>query len=78
MLRDRELNSRHHRHGGLGNDLVEKLAIEPPKSGVELLNAIGQTSHFFDSLGLAWSRNYQENRFVLLNWIDAVKNNMEI
>jgi hypothetical protein len=72
MLRDRELNTRHHRHGGFGNELIARLALGTPQSGRDILNSIVQISQIFDPLGFAWSENYQEKRFTLLDWVEIV------
>ncbi len=77
MLRDRDLGTNHHRHGGYGNELLEKLAFEAPQNGLDILKAIAQTAQIFDALGREWSETYSENRFTLLDWVETVKNELD-
>ncbi len=74
MLRDRSEGTRHHRIGGIGNELVMEMnASSPTYSRLGILSSIEQSAQLFDQLSKEWSDNYQDQRFPLLEWINIAR-----
>jgi hypothetical protein len=74
MLRDRGTGTTIHKHGGAGNQLVAQLEItRNPFTPVGILDSIEKSNEIFEKLAVEWSSEYQENRQLLLTWIEGAK-----
>jgi predicted nucleotidyltransferase len=70
LLRDRSEGTAHHRHGGIGNDVVAQLELtRQPSTALGILDSLEQSSIAFDQLVARWSECYHEQRHPLLDWI---------
>lgn len=70
ILRDRDEGTTHHKAGGQGNLVVERLAAtQRPYTAAGILDSIERSSIAFDALAAEWSPTYQEQRHPLLAWI---------
>ena len=71
MLRDRELGTTVHKHGGPGNQLVFELEkSQQPFNSSGILESIKQSNLIFEKLAMEWSDAFQANPQPLLKWID--------
>jgi len=74
MLRDRATGTNIHNHGGSGNQLVAELEItRKPFTSMGILDSIKESNEIFEKLACEWSSEYQENRQLLLNWLEKAK-----
>lgn len=74
LLRDRATGTRIHKQGGIGNQIVAQLeGTQQPFTPAGILESIRASSEVFERLALEWSSSYQENRQVLLDWIERAK-----
>jgi predicted nucleotidyltransferase len=74
MLRDRTTGTNIHNYGGMGNEVVAQLEItQKPFTSIGILDSIKESNEVFEKLACEWSSNYQENRHLLLNWIEKAK-----
>ena len=74
MLRDKATGTNIHKHGGTGNQLVAQLEItQKPFTPIGILDSIKESNEVFEKLACEWSNNYQENRQLLLDWIEKAK-----
>jgi hypothetical protein len=74
MLRDRATGTTIHRHGGPGNELVARLdTARKPFTSLGILESIKESNELFEKLAGEWSNTYQENRQLLLDWIEKAK-----
>jgi len=74
MLRDRATGTTIHKHGGTGNQLVAQLEItQKPFTSIGILDSIKESNEVFEKLAREWSSKYQENRQLLLDWIEKAK-----
>jgi len=74
MLRDRATGTNIHKHGGKGNQLVAQLEItQKPFTSIGILDSIKESNGVFEKLACEWSSKYQENRQLLLDWIEKAK-----
>jgi predicted nucleotidyltransferase len=74
LLRDRTEGTAHHRHGGIGNPVVARLAPAcRPYTAAGILDSLEQSSIAFDRLAREWSDTYQDRRHRLLSWIDLAR-----
>jgi Streptomycin adenylyltransferase len=70
LLRDRAEGTAHHRHGGLGNDVVAQLdPTRQPYTAPGILDSLEQCAIAFDELASRWAEQYHEQRYPLLGWI---------
>lgn len=70
VLRDRALGTSHHRKGGWGNDFIARLeTTQHPFTAMGILESIKQSNIVFDELAKQWSKDYCEQRHLLLAWI---------
>jgi predicted nucleotidyltransferase len=74
LLRDRATGTNIHKHSAIGNQLVVQLEItQQPFTAIGILDSIKASNEIFEKLACEWSPTYQENRQLLLNWIDKAK-----
>jgi Streptomycin adenylyltransferase len=74
LLRDRSEGTGHHRHGGVGNEVVAQLApTRQPYTAAGILRSLEESSIAFDRLAAQWSDAYQEHRHPLLSWITVAR-----
>jgi len=74
MLRDRATGTAIHKHGGSGNELVAQLDTgRNPFTSMGILDSIRESNELFEKLAGEWSNTYQENRQILLDWIEKAK-----
>ena len=74
MLRDRATGTTIHKHGGSGNELVAQLdTARKPFTPLGILDSTKESNELFEKLAGEWSNTYQENRRLLLDWIEKAK-----
>lgn len=74
LLRDRAEGTAHHRHGGIGNDVVAQLEpARQPYTALGILNCLEQSGIAFDRLAARWSEGYHGQRHPLLSWIQLAR-----
>lgn len=74
LLRDRAMGTNIHKHGGTGNQLVAQLGTtQKPFTSIGILDSIQASHEIFEKLACEWSPTYQENRHLLLEWIEKAK-----
>ena len=74
LLRDRATGTNIHKHGGTGNQLVAQLeTTQKPFTPIGILDSIKASNEIFEKLTCEWSPTYQENRYLLLEWIKKAK-----
>ena len=74
MLRDRTTGTNIHKNGGIGNQFVASLEVtQHPFTSIGILESIKASNDVFEKLALQWSGSYQENRQLLLDWIERAK-----
>jgi Streptomycin adenylyltransferase len=74
MLRDRETGTNIHRHGGIGNPFVSELEVtQKPFTAIGILDSINASNEVFENLAYEWSKDYQEKRQLLQDWIEKAK-----
>ena len=74
MLRDRKTGTNIHKEGGDGNQLFAGLQItQKPFTSLGILDSIKESNQVFETLAREWSSDYQENRQLLLEWIEKAK-----
>ncbi len=74
MLRDRATGVNIHKHGSIGNQLVAQLeATQSLFTPIGILDSIKASNEIFEKLARKWSKDYQENRQSLLDWIEKAK-----
>ncbi len=74
LLRDRAAGTNIHKHGGTGNQLVAQLeTAQKPFNALGILDSIQASNEVFEKLAGEWSNTYQENRHLLLAWIEKAK-----
>ena len=74
MLRDRETGTNIHKQGGIGNPVVAQLEVtQKPFTAIGILDSIKASHEVFEKLACEWSNSYQENRQLLLDWIEKAK-----
>ena len=74
MLRDRATGTNIHKQGGIGKQVVTQLEpTQQPFTSIGILDSIKASNEIFEKLALEWSSSYQENRQLLLNWIERAK-----
>lgn len=74
VLRDRATGTNIHKHGGIGNQVIEQLEVtQKPFTSIGILESIKASDKMFEKLAHEWSRDYQENRQPLLDWIEQAK-----
>lgn len=74
LLRDRAAGTNIHKHGGTGNQLVAQLeTAQKPFTTLGILDSIQASNELFEKLAAEWSNTYQENRHLLLEWIEKAK-----
>lgn len=73
MLRDRATGTNIHKDGGIGNQFVPRLEVtQQPFTSMGILDSIKASNEVFETLAREWS-GHQENRQVLLDWIERAK-----
>ena len=74
LLRDRAMGTNIHKHGGTGNQLVAQLeTTQKPFTAFGILASIQASHEIFEKLAREWSPTYQEDRHLLLEWIEKAK-----
>ena len=74
MLRDRETGTNIHKHGGIGNPFVSELEVtQKPFTAIGILDSITASNEVFENLACEWSKDYQEKRHLLQDWIEKAK-----
>jgi predicted nucleotidyltransferase len=74
LLRDRSEGTAHHRHGGIGNDVVVRLdPTRQPFTALGILETLEQSAMAFDQLAARWLECYHEQRHPLLDWIQSAR-----
>jgi hypothetical protein len=74
LLRDRATGTNIHKHGGMGNQLVIQLeTTQKPFTSIGILDSIQASHEIFEKLACEWSPAYQEDRHLLLEWIEKAK-----
>ena len=74
LLRDRAMGTNIHKHGGTGNQLVAQLeTTQKPFTSIGILDSIQASHEIFEKLAREWSPTYQEDRHLLLEWIEKAK-----
>ena len=74
LLRDRAMGTNIHKHGGMGNQLVAQLeTTQKPFTSIGILASIQASHEIFEKLAREWSPTYQEDRHLLLEWIEKAK-----
>jgi hypothetical protein len=78
MLRDRAIGTNIHKQGGIGNQFVAQLEVtRKPFTAVGILDGIAAINEVFEKLAREWSISYQENRQLLLDWIEKAKADLQ-
>jgi hypothetical protein len=74
MLRDRETGTNIHKHSGIGNPFVAELEVtQKPFTAIGILDSITASNEVFENLACEWSKDYQEKRHLLQDWIEKAK-----
>ena len=74
MLRDKATGTNIHKHGGIGNQLVQQLEVtQKPFTSLGILESIKESNEVFERLAHEWSSDYQESRQSLFDWIERAK-----
>jgi hypothetical protein len=74
LLRDRAEGTAHHRHGGMGNDVVMQLeATRHPYTAAGILDCLEQAAITFDDLAARWSSAYTPQRQPLCRWVELAR-----
>jgi predicted nucleotidyltransferase len=74
MLRDRAMGTNIRKQGAMGNEIVTELgAAQKPFTAIGIVDSIKASSEVFEKLASKWSPGYEENRQVLLDWIEKAK-----
>jgi hypothetical protein len=74
MLRDRATGTNIHKHGGIGNQFVTQLEVtQKPFTSIGILDSIKASNEVFEKLACEWSTSYEENRHLLLDWMEKAK-----
>lgn len=74
MLQDRETGTNIHKHGGIGNPFVAEVEVsQKPFTAIGILDSITASNEIFENLACEWSKDYQEKRQLLQDWIEKAK-----
>jgi hypothetical protein len=74
MLRDRATGTSIHKQGGVGNRFVAQLELTQQRfTSNGILDSIKASNERFDEFAHEWSGSYQENRYLLVGWIEKAK-----
>ena len=74
LLRDGAMGTNIHKHGGTGKQLVAQLeTTQKPFTSIGILDSIQASHEIFEKLAREWSPTYQEDRHLLLEWIEKAK-----
>lgn len=77
LLRDRAEGTAHHRHGGMGNEMVRRLPTAGlPYTAAGILDRIERASAAFDELAARWSATYTAQREPLCAWIELARRSL--
>lgn len=77
LLRDRAEGTAHHRHGGMGNEVVRRLPTTGlPYTAAGILDRVEQASMAFDELAARWSGGYTAQREPLCAWIELARRSL--
>jgi hypothetical protein len=77
LLRDRAEGTAHHRHGGMGNDVVMQLeATRHPYTAAGILDCLEQAAITFDDLAARWSSAYTPQRQPLCRWVELARRSL--
>jgi hypothetical protein len=74
LLRDRAEGTAHHRHGGSGNAVADRLqATRHPHTPAGILATVEASALAFDALAAEWDPAYESRRGPLLGWIEEAR-----
>lgn len=74
LLRDRAEGTAHHRHGGSGNAVADRLeAARHPHTAAGILATVEDSAVAFDALAADWSPAYESRRGPLQEWIGQAR-----
>jgi hypothetical protein len=74
MLRDRAAGTNIHKQGGIGNRFVAQLEVTQQRfTASGILDSIKASNEVFETFAREWSSSYQENRHLILGWIEKAK-----
>jgi hypothetical protein len=79
LLRDRAEGTAHHRHGGSGNAVVDRLdATRHQHTAAGILETVEESAIAFEALAAEWSPDYESRRGPLLAWIKEARRKLEV